>query len=129
MNCLKLKTKKVSILRQKRAPNDGLLMSQMNTGSGNSDTQMMICTNRLNCEDYCRKTSNGLLYNKSDMTFGSTVITDSHKLGIQLGRRNDCDKCGLIYSKCDDKYLNFASKFWGPEYNNMFISAKAKNKI
>jgi hypothetical protein len=129
LNCLRLKSKKVSISRQKRVPDAQLLISQMSSEFGNSAAQMIICKNRFDCVDFCRKYSSGLLFNKSEMPFASDVMTDAHKLGLQLGRRNDCDKCGLIYAHCDDKYFNSASKLWSPASDNKFTSGKAKNQI
>jgi hypothetical protein len=125
LNCLKLKSKKISILRQKRVPDAESLISEMNDEFGNSAAQMITCKNRFDCVDFCRKYSSGLLFNKAETPYSSDVMTDAHKLGLQLGRRNDCDKCGLIYALCDDKYL----KLWSPASDNKFTSGKAKNQI
>ena len=130
------------VFRQKRMPDNGaddLLLSphlSHEFTAGNSDAQMIICKNRFDCEDYCRRTVGGSLSPKSENGFGSLsphfvsgslpLLTDSHKLGIQLGRRNDCDKCQIIYANCDQKFLNFAAKFWS---DTKPISPKAKNDI
>lgn len=119
------------LFRQKRMPestaDDLLLSPHLGPDFGNSDTQMIICKNRFDCEDFCRRTTSGLLSIKAfsdDRVFGP--ITDSHKVGIQLGRRNDCDKCALIYANCDQKFLNFAAKFWS---DTKSFSPKNKNDI
>ena len=121
IDCLRL-------FRQKRMPDssaDDLLLAPHMTGdfgSGNSDTQMIICKNRFDCEDACRRTSAGQLSSKADLP----ILTDSHKVGIQLGRRNDCDKCQLIYANCDQKFMSMAAKFWA---DSRQIAPKSKNDI
>lgn len=95
----------------------GHIMKQLNAGFGSNPEQMIICSNRFNCEEFCRKTSNGLTY-KPDTQIS---LMDSHKIGLRLGRRNDCDKCALIYAGCAHQYFNFAAKFWAPAYDNMFV--------
>ena len=119
------------LFRQKRMPDNGaddlLLSPHMGPDFGNSDAQMIICKNRFDCEDFCRRTTSGLLSSKASAeTGGVGPINDSHKVGIQLGRRNDCDKCALIYANCDQKFLSFASKFW---VDTKPMSSKAKNDI
>lgn len=116
------------LFRQKRMPDasaDDLLLAPHMTadfGSGSSDTQMIVCKNRYDCEDSCRRLSTGQLSGKADFA----VLTDAHKVGIQLGRRNDCDKCQLIYANCDQKFMSLAAKFWT---DSKTMAAKSKNDI
>ena len=77
--------------------------------------QVIACTNRHNCELVCKKASIVKGVSKSQLldalagALGSDEnITDAHKMGVQLGRRRDCAKCGLIYSNCDNALYNMA---------------------
>lgn len=110
--------------RKTRESNANALLKRLNIGIDNREQQMAMCTDRFNCEQFCRKVVNGWQYN-TDAHFGK-AITGAHKLGLKLGRKNNCDKCAMFYPNCDQNNLMFASKFWGSTNDNMFVEPEER---